>query len=142
LHTTRCKLDKLLVVPTFVARRLQVRKDARDPSGESWNYLSRRLSCNLAEMTSSTPFRDLWTTPTIKLSVTKCVFKAWLATNHIKRVIILAFKNICAAYHFVIAPTEYIRVLVLDLRLSLEIMISNYYLSQLNNVLYDVRHVA
>ena len=60
MDTTRCNLGKLLVVPTFVAKRLQVRKDARDPSGESWNYLSRRLSCNFAEMTSSTPFRDLF----------------------------------------------------------------------------------
>jgi len=33
----RCNLGKFLVVPTFVARRLQVCKDARDPRGESWN---------------------------------------------------------------------------------------------------------
>jgi len=75
MDTTRCNLGKLLVVPTFVAKRLQVRKDARDPSGESWNYLSRRLSCNFAEMTSSTPYRDLWETPTIKLSVTNVYSK-------------------------------------------------------------------
>ena len=35
MDTTRCDLGKLLVVPTFVARRLQVRKNAGDPSGES-----------------------------------------------------------------------------------------------------------
>jgi len=35
MDTTCCNLGKLLVVPSFVARRLQVRKDARDPSGES-----------------------------------------------------------------------------------------------------------
>jgi len=55
----RCKLGKLVLL-TFVARRLQVRKDSRDPSGESWNYLSRRQSCNFAEKTASTPFRDLF----------------------------------------------------------------------------------
>jgi len=62
--------------------------------------------------------------------------------NHIKRVIILTLKIICAAYHFVIAPTEGTRVLAFDLNLSLKIMISNYYFSQLNEVLYDVPHVA
>jgi len=41
MDMTRCKLGKFLVVPTFVARRLQVRKDVRDPSGESWNYLPK-----------------------------------------------------------------------------------------------------
>jgi len=56
----RCNLGKFLVVPTFVASRLQVRKDARDPSGESWNYLSRSQSCNFTEKTASTPFRDLF----------------------------------------------------------------------------------
>ena len=35
MDTTRCNLGKLLVVPSFVARRLQVRKNAGDPSGES-----------------------------------------------------------------------------------------------------------
>jgi len=38
-------LGKFLVVHTFVARRFQVRLDARAPSGESWKYLLRRLSC-------------------------------------------------------------------------------------------------
>jgi len=60
MDMTRCNLGKFLVVPTFYARRLQVRQDARTPSGESWNYLSRRLSCNFAEITLSTPFRDLF----------------------------------------------------------------------------------
>jgi len=56
----RCKLGKFLVVATFVARRLHSYKDASDPSSESWNYLSRRLSSNFAEKTASTPFRDLF----------------------------------------------------------------------------------
>jgi len=60
MDMTRLNLGKILVVSTFVARRLQVFKDARDPSGESWNSLSRRLSCNYAEKTSSTPFGDLF----------------------------------------------------------------------------------
>jgi len=60
MDMARCNLGKFLVVSTLVARRLQVRKDARDPSGESWNYLSRRQSCNFAETTASTPFRDLY----------------------------------------------------------------------------------
>jgi len=54
MDVTRCNLDKFLVVPTFVARRLQVRLDARAPSGEIWNYLSRRLSCNVEYLTPST----------------------------------------------------------------------------------------
>jgi len=33
-----CNVGKFLVVPTFVARRLQVRLDARAPNGESWIY--------------------------------------------------------------------------------------------------------
>jgi len=57
---TRCNLGKFLVVPTFVARRLQVRLDARAPSGERCNYLSRRLSCNFEDLTPSTAFRDLF----------------------------------------------------------------------------------
>jgi len=56
----RFNLGKFLVVTTFVARRLQVRKDDRDPSGESWNYVSRRQSCNFTEKTASTQFRDLF----------------------------------------------------------------------------------
>jgi len=60
MDMSRNKLDKFLVVPTFVARRLQVCKDARDPSGESWNYLLRRQSCNFTEKTVSTQFRDLF----------------------------------------------------------------------------------
>jgi len=38
MNLTRCNIGKFLVAPTFVARRLHVRKDARDRSGESWNY--------------------------------------------------------------------------------------------------------
>jgi len=56
MDQTRCNLRKFLVVPTFVARRLQVRPDARVPSGESWNYLSRGLSCNFEYLT---PFKLL-----------------------------------------------------------------------------------
>jgi len=33
MDMARCKLGKFLVVPTFVASRLQVRKDGRDPIG-------------------------------------------------------------------------------------------------------------
>jgi len=85
---------------------------------------------------------DKWAKPT--LICYGCVFKMWLATNHIKRVIILALQIIGAAFHFVIwiALTEEIRVLAIDLSLSLHLMISNYYLSQPNKVLYDVRIVA
>jgi len=34
---------KFLVVPSFAARCLPVCKDARDPGGERWNYLSKSL---------------------------------------------------------------------------------------------------
>jgi hypothetical protein len=41
-----------LDVPTFAARCLHVRNDARDPSSERWNYGRERLSGNIAYMTS------------------------------------------------------------------------------------------
>jgi len=52
----RCCLGKFLVDLTFVTRRLHIWKAGREPSGERWNYLSRRQSCNLALMTAFTPF--------------------------------------------------------------------------------------
>ena len=54
-----CNLGKFLVVPNFVARRLQVCLDARAPSGGSLNYLLRRHSSNVEDYIPSTPFRDL-----------------------------------------------------------------------------------
>ena len=46
-----------LDVPTFAARCLHVRNDARDPSSERWNYGRERLSGNFAYMASLfTPF--------------------------------------------------------------------------------------
>ena len=51
---TRFSLGKFLVVSTFVTRCLHTWKAGRDPSGERWNYLSRRLSCNLPYMTTFT----------------------------------------------------------------------------------------
>ena len=83
MQMTRCNLDKFIVVPTFVARLLQVRKDARDPSGEIWNYLSRRLSRNLQKgpllrhlgICFLLQIYDKWATPTIKLSVTNVYSK-------------------------------------------------------------------
>jgi hypothetical protein len=60
INMTGSKLGKLLVVATLAARRLDLCKDTRDPSGESWKYLSRRLSCNFAEMIAFSPFRDLF----------------------------------------------------------------------------------
>ena len=60
MDLTRCNLGKFLEFPTFVARRLQVRLENRALSGETWNYLSRRLSCNVEDLTPSTPFRDLF----------------------------------------------------------------------------------
>ena len=59
MDLTTCFLSKFYVVHTFDARRFQVRLDARDPSGESWDCLLRRLSCNVGDLTNSTPFRDL-----------------------------------------------------------------------------------
>jgi len=80
MDMTRCNQGKFLVVPTFDAWRLQVRQDATAPTGESWNYLTRRLSCNFAEISPSTSFTDMflptifdkWATATSSL----CVFKA------------------------------------------------------------------
>ena len=54
---TRCSLGKFVAVPTFVNRCFHICKAGRDPSGERWNYLSRRLSCNLPYMTTFTPFK-------------------------------------------------------------------------------------
>ena len=151
MNMTGCNLSQFLVVTTFVARCLHLYKYARHPSGESRNYLSRRLSCNFAEMTASTPLRicfllqiyDKGATATIKFCLTN-VYSKHEATNHIKRVMILALQIICAAFHFVIrfAPTEESRVLALDLSLSLQKMIANNYLSLLNKFLYDIRHLA
>jgi len=46
-NMTRCSLGKFLVVHTFVTRCLHILIAGREPSGERWNNLSRRLSCNL-----------------------------------------------------------------------------------------------
>jgi len=59
MDLTSCIMGKFFVVHTFVARRFQVRLDTRDPSGESWNYLLRSLSCNVEDLVPSTAFRDL-----------------------------------------------------------------------------------
>ena len=45
--------------PLFTTRCLHVRHDVRDPSGGSGKLWARMLSGNFAEMTTSTPFRDL-----------------------------------------------------------------------------------
>jgi hypothetical protein len=47
-----------LDIPTFVARCLHIHNNARDPSSERWNC-GQEMSGNFAEMTISTPFRDL-----------------------------------------------------------------------------------
>ena len=36
-----CIKGKFLIVPTYAARSLYVCKDAREPRGKSWNYLSK-----------------------------------------------------------------------------------------------------
>jgi len=79
----RYKLGKFLVVSTFVARRLQVQKNARNPSGEIWNYLSRRMSVALQKLSLLRhlvicfwlQIYDKWATPNIKLSVTNVYSK-------------------------------------------------------------------
>jgi hypothetical protein len=60
MDLARCILGKFSIVPTFVARCIDVCTDAREPSGDGWNYLSKRLSSNFAEMTASTPFRYMF----------------------------------------------------------------------------------
>ena len=47
-----------LEVPAFATRRLHACHRARAPSGGRWNC-GREMSGNFAEMTTSTPFRDL-----------------------------------------------------------------------------------
>ena len=47
-HCFPARLD----FPTFAARYLHVRNDARDPSRESWNYGRERFSGNFAYMAS------------------------------------------------------------------------------------------
>jgi hypothetical protein len=81
-------------------------------------------------------------TATIRLCLTN-EYSRHDDTNHIKGVMILTPQIICATFHFLIwiAPNEEIRVLALDLSLSLQKIIANYYLSQLNKCLCDVRHV-
>jgi len=78
MDLTSCNLGKFLVVHTFVARHLQVRQDARVPSGESCNYLSRSLPVILKNLplprhlgiSFLLPIYDKWATDTINL----CVF--------------------------------------------------------------------
>jgi hypothetical protein len=41
MDLVHCILGKFLVFPTFVTRCLYVCKDAREPSGRNWNYLSK-----------------------------------------------------------------------------------------------------
>ena len=48
-----------LDVPTSAARCLHAHNDARDPSSERWNCVSENYPEIFAEMTTSTPFRDL-----------------------------------------------------------------------------------
>ena len=67
MDLTSCILVKFLVVHTFVARRFQVRLDARAPSGESSNYLLRRLSCNVEDLTPSTLVTFVPTSAEIRL---------------------------------------------------------------------------
>ena len=126
MDLTRCNLGKFLVVPTMVPRRHEVRQDARAASGKSWNYFSSRLSCNVEDLTPSTPFSDLiLATNTIRL----CVLKAWDATNHVNKVMMFAHHIICAAFNFVIwiAPTD--KFVYKGSTLSLQEMNTNYYLS-------------
>ena len=59
MDLTRCILCKFLVDPILVARRFELRLDARAPSGEIWNYVLRKLSVNGEDLTPSRPFRDL-----------------------------------------------------------------------------------
>jgi len=87
MNMTGCNLVKLLVVPNY---SLQLCKDARDSSGECWNYLSRKLSCNFAEMTASPPFRDLFLATNLRqvgdcrnyITSYECVFKTWRDKPH------------------------------------------------------------
>ena len=51
-------MQSSLDVPTIATRRLHACHHARAPSGGRWNY-GREISGNFAEMTISTPFRDL-----------------------------------------------------------------------------------
>ena len=46
------RVPPLLDVPTFAARCLHIRNDARDPSSERWNYGRERFSRNFAYMAS------------------------------------------------------------------------------------------
>ena len=87
MNMTGRNLGKFLVVPTFVARRLHLCKNATDPSSESWNYLSRRLSCNFSEMIVFTPLRDLF------LDLQTC-----LGTNYIFSVWVLELQPIPDTY--------------------------------------------
>jgi len=41
MDLVNCTLGNLLVFPTFVKWCLYVCKDAREPSGKKWNYLSK-----------------------------------------------------------------------------------------------------
>jgi len=52
-------LPPRLNIPTFATRCLHVHHDARDPSGGRWNCGWECCLVIFAEMTTSTPFRDI-----------------------------------------------------------------------------------
>jgi len=83
MDMARYNLGKYLVVPTFVASRLQVCKDARDPSGEIWNYLSRRQSSNFTEKTASTQFRDLFPARNLRQVVQTHTYLLWMCIYNV-----------------------------------------------------------
>jgi len=106
-----------LVVPTFVARCLYVFKEASDPSGKRWNYLSkvchvilqkRPLPRHLCKFLATNLRQRIEGDIEVMLGI--CVRNMPCAT-HVNRLLMLDLQIICATYDFVIwiAPTEEIR---------------------------------
>jgi len=56
MDLVNCTLGNVLVVPIFATMYHYVCKDAGDTSGKRWNYLSKNLFGNFAEITISSPF--------------------------------------------------------------------------------------
>ena len=66
MDLVHCIQGNFLVDPTFVARYLYVCKDARDATGKMWNYLSKSLIGNIAEMTVFSPFIWMFLTTNLR----------------------------------------------------------------------------
>ena len=143
MDLVHCILGKFLVFPTLVARCLYVCKDAREPSGKTWNYLSKVCHVMLLKWPLSRhlckcflpQMYDKWQTVTMKLSGRSMFSKKnlrqpvmkeyWSSTLWFRNVDCANWRNSCIDDR----TTSY-----------LQKMIENYDFSQLIMIFSETRH--